>query len=71
MSVRQWFTELVLVNTIGAHNVDRYLEPVQEEVDKKVVLTIPKINCKEEEGIGRDKNQYSITIVDKNQLINN
>ncbi|WZZ14619.1 hypothetical protein YC2023_107708 [Brassica napus] len=51
--------------------MDRYLEPVQEEVDKKVVLTIPKINCKEEEGIGRDKNQYSITIVDKNQLINN
>lgn len=51
--------------------MDRYLEPVQEEVDKKAVLTIPKINCKEVEGIGRDKNQYSITIVDKNQLINN
>lgn len=24
MSVRQWFIELVLVITIGAHNVDRY-----------------------------------------------
>ncbi|CAN6972653.1 unnamed protein product, partial [Brassica rapa subsp. trilocularis] len=53
MSVRQWFTELVLWLCSDVI-MDRYLEPVQEEVDKKAVLTIPKINCKEVEGIGRD-----------------
>ncbi|KAF2545104.1 hypothetical protein F2Q70_00022422 [Brassica cretica] len=44
--------------------MDRHLEPVQEEIDKKDVLTILKINCKQEEGIGQDFNQNSITIED-------